>query len=151
MNNRIIYMSETEIKVIRNNLIRNQDVFVAEIDGELVKTEKDYVQSMINAFKFPFKLTQMKIGWCNDYLYDLSWIKQKIIILIVYNFKQMLTDEEEKKSNDSTLKSLVSSVLCHSHVSGCFVFWYTSARILSPIRNPSFIINGIGASGKTER
>lgn len=47
MNNRIIYMSETEIKVIRNNLIRNQDVFVAEIDGELVKTEKDYVQSMI--------------------------------------------------------------------------------------------------------
>lgn len=99
MNNRIIYMSETEIKVIRNNLIRNQDVFVAEIAGELVKTEKDYVQSMINAFKFPFKLTQMKIGWCNDYLYDLSWIKEKIIILIVYNFKQMLTDEEEKKSN----------------------------------------------------
>ena len=41
---------------------------------------------MASAFILPQVLPAMKIGWLNDWLSDLMWIKQKDIVLLVYDY-----------------------------------------------------------------
>lgn len=97
MNNKIIYVTREQSKVIKRDALQSKDTFLAEIDGTKIKTEEDYVQAMASAFDFPCELPEMKIGWYNDYINDLMWIKQKSIILIIHDYDSMLVDNLEIK------------------------------------------------------
>lgn len=97
MNNKIVYVTKEKIDEIKNCSLYNENIFIAEIEGAKIKTEADYVQAMSNAFAFPHKLPAMKIGWYNDYICDLMWIKQKNIVLIIHEFDLMLCDEPKLK------------------------------------------------------
>lgn len=99
MNNKIVYIAKDEAKKVKISALKNQDVFLAEIDGARIKTEEDYVQAMADAFAFPQVLPTMKIGWLNDWLNDLMWIKQKDIVLLVHDYDFMLTDDLKIKKN----------------------------------------------------
>ena len=54
---------------------------------------------MASAFILPQVLPAMKIGWLNDWLSDLMRIKQKDIVLLVYDYDLMLTDDLKIKKN----------------------------------------------------
>ena len=97
MNNKIVYIAKDEVKKIRTNALKNQDVFLAEIDGAKIRTEEHYVQAMIDAFAIPHPLLGMKIGILNDWIEDLTWIKQKDIVLIVHDYDLMLLDDLKAK------------------------------------------------------
>ncbi len=99
MNNRINYISKMEAEKIKKDALKNKAVFFAEIEGNEIKTEEDYVQAMANAFCFPQELPGKKLDWCNDYICDLMWIKQKNIILLIRNYDLMLIDHLEVKNN----------------------------------------------------
>lgn len=99
MNNRINYISKMEAEKIKKDALKNKAVFFAEIEGNEIKTEEDYVQAMANAFCFPQELPGKKLDWCNDYICDLMWIKQKNIILLIRNYDLMLIDYLEVKNN----------------------------------------------------
>lgn len=99
MNNKIVYIAKDEAKKVKISALKDQDVFLAEIDGARIKTEEDYVQAMADAFAFPQVLPTMKIGWLNDWLNDLMWIKQKDIVLLVHDYDFMLTDDLKIKKN----------------------------------------------------
>lgn len=45
---------------------------------------------MTDAFMFPHELPNFILGWYNDYIHDLLWIKQKNIILLIRGYEQML-------------------------------------------------------------
>ena len=68
MKNKIVYVTKDEAKVVKMDAIKNGDTFFAEINGDKIKTEEDYVQAMANAFAFPHALPELKIGWYNDYI-----------------------------------------------------------------------------------
>ncbi|MBD5470027.1 MAG: barstar family protein [Lachnospiraceae bacterium] len=97
MNNKIIYVTKEEAQAIKRDALQNKDIFWAEIEGTGIKTEEDYVQAMASAFDFPGELPEMKIGWYNDYINDLMWIKQKSIILMIHDYDSMLVDNPEIK------------------------------------------------------
>lgn len=99
MNNKIIYVTKVEANIIKANAIKNGNVFFAEINGSQIKTEEDYVQAMAKAFVFPHQLPELKIGWYNDYINDLMWIKQKNIVMLVRDYDQMLKDDLRIKDN----------------------------------------------------
>ncbi|MBE6839018.1 MAG: hypothetical protein E7507_05685 [Ruminococcus sp.] len=97
MNSKIVYVAKEKTDEIKSCILHNDDIFIAEIEGAKIKTEADYVQAMSSAFSFPHELPSMKIGWYNDYICDLMWIKQKNIVLIIHEFDLMLCDEPELK------------------------------------------------------
>lgn len=97
MKNKIVYITKDETEEIKKNVLHNEDIFFAEIDGAKIGTEADYVQAMSNAFAFPHELPAMKIGWSNDYISDLMWIEQNNIVLIIHEFDLMLCDEPKLK------------------------------------------------------
>ena len=97
MNNKIVYIAKDEMKKIKTDALNNQDVFLAEIDGNRIRTEEEYVQAMIDAFAIPYPLLGMKIGILNDWIKDLTWIDQKDIVLIFHDFDFMLLDDLHAK------------------------------------------------------
>lgn len=97
MNNKIIYISKDEAKEIKMNALKNQDVFLAEIEGARIRTEEEYVQAMADAFAIPQPLLAMKIGFLNDWMSNLLWIKQKDIVLIFHDYDLMLLDDLKAK------------------------------------------------------
>lgn len=97
MNNKIVYVTKEEAKEIKNHLLCNEDIFIAEIEGTKIRTEADYVQAMFSAFAFPNELPAMKLGWYNDYICDLMWIRQKNIVLIIHEYDSMLNDDIKLK------------------------------------------------------
>lgn len=99
MNNKILYVTKDDADIIKRNAIENENVFFAEIYGDRISTEEDYVKEMSNAFIFPHELPEMKIGWYNDYICDLSWIEHKEIVLIIHNFNCMLVNAMKTKEN----------------------------------------------------
>lgn len=99
MNNRILYVTKDDADIIKMNAIKNERIFFAEIYGDRIHTEEDYVKEMSNAFIFPYELPEMKIGWYNDYICDLMWIKHKEIVLLIHDFEHMLSDDLKTKKN----------------------------------------------------
>lgn len=99
MNNRINYISKMEAEKIKKDALKNKAVFFAEIEGNEIKTEEDYVEAMANAFCFSQELPGKKLDWCNDYICDLMWIKQKNIIFLIRNYDLMLIEHLEVKNN----------------------------------------------------
>lgn len=97
MNNKIVYIATDEVKKIRTDALNDQDVFLAEIDGARIRTEEEYVRAMIDAFAIPHPLLGMKIGILNDWIEDLTWIKQKDIVFIIHDFDSMLLDDLKAK------------------------------------------------------
>lgn len=99
MNNKIVYITKDEAEQIKNHALYDENIFFAEIEGAKIRTEVDYVQEISDAFDFPNELPAMKIGWSNDYISDLMWIKQKDIVLLIHDYNLMLCDEQKLKKN----------------------------------------------------
>lgn len=97
MDNKIVYITKAEAKLIKTNAIENGDIYLAEIEGAGIDTEEDYVRAMASAFAFPHELPVMNLGWHDDYMQDLLWIEQKEIVMVVHNFDLMLADDPELK------------------------------------------------------
>ena len=97
MNNQIVYIEKDEVTKIRTDALKNQDVFLAEIDGARIRTEEEYVRAMADAFAIPQPLLANKIGFLNDWKSNLLWIKQKDIVLIFHDYDLMLMDDLKTK------------------------------------------------------
>lgn len=99
MNNKIVYVTKNEAKLIKADAVQNGEIYFAEIDGAGINAEEDYVRAMADAFAFPHKLPEMKLGWYNDYINDLMWIEQKKIVLIINNYDLMLVGNPKLKND----------------------------------------------------
>ncbi|MCM1500923.1 MAG: hypothetical protein NC124_20890 [Clostridium sp.] len=99
MNNKIVYVTKEEALSIKKNAVQCSDVFFAEIDGADIKTEEDYVEAMSYAFGFSHVIPKMEIEWCNDYISDLMWIEQKIIVMLIRNYDVMLESNLKLKKD----------------------------------------------------
>ncbi len=97
MENKIICVTKEEAEVIKENSIYNRDIFFVEINGARIQNEEEYVQAMADAFGFTHKLPSKKLGWYNDYICDLMWIKKNDIVMLVRDYDSMLIDDVETK------------------------------------------------------
>lgn len=95
----MVYVTKNEARLIKAAAVQNREIYFAEIDGAGIKAEEDYVRAMAEAFAFPRKLPELKLGWYNDYINDLMWIEQKEIVLIINNYDLMLVDNLKLKND----------------------------------------------------
>lgn len=87
---------------------------------------------MAEAFAFPHKLPEMKLGLYNDYINDLMWIEQKEIVLIINNYDLMLVDNLKLKNDImadcEVLFQSKSKLACLKRCRKIVIIW----RVLSP-------------------
>ena len=100
MSNKIVCITKCEADIIKEDIKENENIFFAEIFGDKINKEEDFVKAMVETFVFPNELPEMKLGWYNDYITDLMWIKQKEIVLIIRNYELML-------ANDLKIKEII--------------------------------------------
>lgn len=99
MANKIMYITKEEALIIKRNVLKNQKVFLAELEGAEIESEEDYVRVVSCVFQFPSELPEMKIGWCNDYINDLMWIEQQEIVMLIHNYKMMFINNQKIKEH----------------------------------------------------
>lgn len=97
MKNEIVHITKERAIEVKKEVLCDADTFFVEIEGAKINTEEDYVREMSKAFKFPCELPSLILGWYNDYINDLMWIKQNSIILLIHDYDLMLKDEKMLK------------------------------------------------------
>lgn len=113
MINRILYVNSDEI----NQMNFSEKIFLVEIDGKKIMTEKDLILDIAEKFHFPafsyknneyimwyenlFKKFDCRLyklpSWdvCEDWLTDLAWIEQEQINIVIYRFSFFLKHDRE--------------------------------------------------------
>ena len=95
MVNKIINVSEKEMKEIKGALEQDTGTYMAEIAGEKCPCLADYLDLVSDLFRFPIKAKGLD-GY-NDWLRDLTWIPQEKIVIIFHNFEQFLKNDISSK------------------------------------------------------
>lgn len=99
MKNKIYYVSKAQAEKIRLSCMSNDNIFLAEIDGARISTEKEYVCAVWQAICCPLDIEGYeKKGWLQDDLERLHWIPQPDIALIMHNFNLMLREDKKLKT-----------------------------------------------------
>lgn len=96
MENKISYLSISDIQEIKNKIATDNTVFLAEIDGKKLPDLKNYLQTMGSIFQFPI-LSKSLDGY-NDWMRDLSWLGKEKYVLIIYNYKQLLSEDTKNRN-----------------------------------------------------
>lgn len=98
MKNKIYYVSKARAEEIKAECLSDKGIFLAEIDGAELATEKDFVCAVWDAIQCPNPRDGYeKLGWLWDDLRELLWIKQPDVALIIHNFNSMLQKEQSLK------------------------------------------------------
>jgi len=83
--------------------MKNKKSFIAILDGESCLSKKRAISEIAICLKFPDEFGE-NLDALEDYLNDLSWIESEIVVLVIKNISQFLSDEE------NTLKGTFFSI-----------------------------------------
>ena len=97
MENKIYYVSSEEMQCLKTEFNKKKDIFIVEIDGNLIQNEREFLDTMTEKFKFPYSVNGLD-GYL-DWIRDLDWIEKPEYILIINNFRNFLKNEPIVKKN----------------------------------------------------
>ena len=97
MENKIHYVSSEEMQYLKAEFNKKNDVFIVEINGNLIQDEGEFLDTMTEKFKFPYSVNGLD-GYL-DWIRDLDWIEKGEYILIINDFKNFLKNEPVVKEN----------------------------------------------------
>lgn len=119
MNNKIIYQSQTHIETIREQAYSNDDVFYVEVNGRECKRFSDYLVDISHKLYFPTVVNGFA-GY-DDWITDLTWLRQNNIIMVISNYQEFLKDDMSYRKK--IIEHLEQSVLpwWETEVSSCVV------------------------------
>ncbi len=116
--NAVKHISEEESALIKSGL---SDTFIAEINGEEIKSDEDWIYAVAEALHFPVyseeekRYIDFRTGYhssrksnitfniFNDWSTDLSWIKESSIVLFITNADKMYNSESILKDFDDNI------------------------------------------------
>jgi len=93
--NCIHYVSRSEAKTIKESL--DQSIFIAEVDGRIIRSDEEYLRWAWVAFKFPYPNEKPNWPGYNDWIQDLDWLNADGYALFVYHFSQFMRNDNENK------------------------------------------------------
>lgn len=92
MENKIYYVSSSEMKNIKKELKKDKTLFIAEINSNSnIKLLEDYFATITEVFHFP--IPSKKLDGYNDWMRDLEWLEKDGYVLVVYNYKDFLSQD----------------------------------------------------------
>lgn len=96
--NKIHYKNKIEMQGILESLKRTPNVFVAELFGIALPSEKEFMTGTLDAFCLPSICARyLDYSWYNDYICDLLWIEKPDIAMVVHDFNYILQDDPKIK------------------------------------------------------
>ena len=107
MSTKFITISEAQYDSIIKNADANS-VFVAEIDGNEIKSRDDYLSAIWETFKFP-QTGHMNYYAYLDWIRDLDWIDANQFVLVIRNYDNLL--EQSPKDKEVIINSLSKTVI----------------------------------------
>ena len=98
MKNEILKITKTESSTLKQELQKQEGVWIGEIDGENIKTLEDYLDKVNQLCGFPIPAKGLD-GYL-DWIRDLSWLRKDGYAIIIYDANKFL-------SEDSRIKNIV--------------------------------------------
>ena len=88
--NKIEYVTKEKMREIKARVDRDPNIFVIELFGNQLPTEKLFMQATIKAIQIPYPDCKIDYDWYNDYIRDLLWIREPDIVMLVHDFDSIL-------------------------------------------------------------
>lgn len=96
MNNKVIRISLEKFDTVKERLITKKNkIFFVEIDGKNLPTLEEYFPIISKLCGFPIPARSWD-GY-NDWMTDFSWINEKDIVIVIYNFEHFLQKDPSAK------------------------------------------------------
>ena len=95
MKNRIIRIAQKDADKILLRLRNDPNTFCVEIEGSNCKVSLDYLTEV--SIKFQFPIISKGYDGYEDWIRDLTWIKQENIAIVINNYCKFLCEEPSKK------------------------------------------------------
>ena len=102
MENKIYYVSSDKIQCLKKEFNKRINVFIVEIDGNLIQDKGDFLNIMTEKFQFPYSVNGFD-GYL-DWIRDLEWLEKEEYILIINNFSNFM------KKNVSLKKIIIEDI-----------------------------------------
>ncbi|MCH4167126.1 MAG: barstar family protein [Megasphaera sp.] len=108
--NQVLIMNSEEFKGEKKSLYEyeKKDIFIADINGNFIQSEDDFIEQTQNIFRFPSDCHNNWDGYI-DWMTDLDWLHKKGYVLIIRNFTQLLSRNIIAKRN--IMDILIGNVL----------------------------------------
>lgn len=107
MENKIIHITSNEFKLVQKILARNDQVFLAEIEGKGIATLSEYFLAISDLCHFPIPARSWD-GY-EDWMTDLTWIDKKNIVIVIKNFQNFM--HSETSSKNKVIKNFQNSII----------------------------------------
>lgn len=96
MENKIYYISWSEIDGVRDRYQKDKSYFIAELNGRSIKTLHDYFEAINKLFKFP--IPSFGFDGYLDWMRDLSWLGKDGYALLITSFNTFLIKDFVSKN-----------------------------------------------------
>lgn len=93
MNDNVKIVSRNELNRVLINS-KDKDAFIVEIDGKAIQDEKSFIDIFTEKFHLPKSNNWDAIY---DWLTDLNDVPSKNIIIIIFNYKQMMKHNKRER------------------------------------------------------
>jgi hypothetical protein len=95
MENKIHVVSSREMSDIKNNLMKDESLFVAEILGSEVRDLQDFFRIMSELFEFPWP--SRNYAGFSDWMTDLDWLHKDGYVLVIHQFQDFMSEDQAEK------------------------------------------------------
>lgn len=82
--NSIERIFNNDFRPIKEEILRNPDAFLVEIDGSSIQSWEDYIREIEKKFRFPTTCID-NVDRYLDWIRDLSWLEKEEYVLVIYN------------------------------------------------------------------
>mgnify|MGYP003449650158 CR=1 FL=1 len=90
-------MSKVFYNQISNIISEASDSFICILNGDEINSIEKFYQHIANGLQFPDYFGE-NLDALDEMLYDLDWIEQQFVILIIYNSDHFLQNDLVKKA-----------------------------------------------------
>lgn len=94
--NQVYRVTKEEMKDIKKELVKDEAMFIVELDGKEIHTEKDFFTKTWDVFGFPPAERPSWDGF-NDWVRDPFFYKGEKCSLVMYNSSLFLDSDKEAK------------------------------------------------------
>jgi hypothetical protein len=108
--NQVYRVTEAEMRELKENLAKDNTMFIVEIDGNELKTEKDFFSKMWAIFNFPPAERPSWDGFL-DWIEDSFYYKGEHFTLIIYNYEHLFALDKAAKT--TWISVLFNNLLLH--------------------------------------
>jgi hypothetical protein len=97
IDNKIICINSKEFKKVQQDLYKNEQMYVVELNGQRIQSWENYITEMQTKFKFPTSCID-SIDRYFDWIRDLDWLNKESYALIINDYDLFMKNNVEFKN-----------------------------------------------------